>query len=140
MGKKLFIFGGLIIVAFSAYIYIDQRYFFNPVAFNQDDITPYHWTEYERPVTITYYDLETERRAYKLEKEKEVRRFLEAMKNSPPRQGSSPLSEVEGALKLSCEGNTLLEVYFYEGYWKILRESGTMYEMTQDLKGLIETL
>ncbi|WLR47837.1 hypothetical protein LC065_00625 [Halobacillus litoralis] len=140
MGKKLFVFGGLIIVVFCAYIYIDQRYFFNPVAFNQDHITPYHWTEYERPVTITYYDLETERRAYKLEKEKEVRKFLEAMKNSPPRQGVSTASEVEGALKLSCEGNTLLEVYFYEGYWKILRESGTMYEMTQDLKGLIETL
>ncbi|RDY71860.1 hypothetical protein DXT76_05405 [Halobacillus trueperi] len=140
MGKKLIIFGGLIIVVFCTYIYVDQRYFFNPIAFTQDDITPYHWSEYERPVTITYYDLETERKAYKLEQEKAVRRFLEEMKDSPPMQESSATSEVEGALKLSCEGDTLLEVYFYEGYWEILRESGTMYEMTKDLKGLIETL
>lgn len=140
MRKKWFIFGSLILVVFCAYIYIDQRYFFNPIAFNQDHITPYHWTEYERPVTITYYDLETERTTYKLEQEQEVRKFLEEMKNSPPLKESSLTSEVEGALKLSCEGDTLLEVFFYEGYWEILRDSGTMYEMTKDLKGLIETL
>ncbi|MYL50956.1 hypothetical protein GLV98_15785 [Halobacillus litoralis] len=140
MEKKLIILGGLIIFVVCAYIYVDQRYFFNPIAFTQDDVTPHHWSEYERPVTITYYDLGTERKAYILEQEEAVRKFLEEMKNSPSVQETSTNSEVEGALKLSCEGDTLLEVYFYEGYWQILRESGTMFELTQDLKGLIETL
>ncbi|GEN53512.1 hypothetical protein [Halobacillus faecis] len=140
MRKKLSIFGGLLILVLCACIYVDQRYFFNPIAFTQDNVTPYHWSEYERPVTITYYELGTERKAYILEQENAVRKFLEEMKSSPPMQGSTATSEVEGALKLSCEGDTLLEVYFYEGYWEILRESDTMYKMTQDLQGLIETL
>ncbi|MGP4075371.1 hypothetical protein [Halobacillus sp. K22] len=136
MAKKLIIITGIIFTILLSLVYIDQRYFFNPVKFSQDAVTPHEWNEYERPMTLTYYKLEDGRQTVTIKTEQEIKALLSTLKESP-HEGNAELSEnVHGALKLSSNKETLLEVYLYADHWKILKEKGAIYEITQPLEQL----
>ncbi|MCA0984110.1 hypothetical protein LCL89_08650 [Halobacillus yeomjeoni] len=138
MGRKiLYVTGIFLIVGFSIF-YINQRYFFNPVVFSQDVITPYDWNDYERPLTMTYYNLDEERQVTVIKEEEEIREFLTALKESPRTNKVEMPQDVNGALKLSGPKQTLLEVYFYTNHWQVLKNNGPIYEMTQSLEQIVK--
>ncbi|WP_281974879.1 hypothetical protein [Halobacillus litoralis] len=141
MGRKLLVLIGIVTLIASCVVYIDQRYFFNPVVFSKDAITPHSWSDYERPLTLTYYSLDGEERtSYRVEQEGDIRQFLKAMKNSPQAQETKETTEINGALKLKSNNDTLLEVYFYSDYWHVLKQDRSIYQVTQALKRLIDKL
>ncbi|MFZ0369095.1 MAG: hypothetical protein WAM07_05815 [Halobacillus sp.] len=136
MAKKIIIITGILFTIILSLVYIDQRYFFNPVKFSQDAVTPHDWNEYERPMTLTYYKLEDGRQTVTIDTEQEIKTLLRTLKESPHEEDAELSEDVEGAIKLSSNKHTLLEIYFYADHWKILKEKGAIYEITQPLEQL----
>lgn len=137
MAKKFIYLLGVGVIILAAVFYMDHRYFFNPVVFNQDSVTPYDWLDYERPLTMTYVNLDEHRKTTQIDKEKEIRNLLDALKNSPKADETEIKSDVQGALKLSSRSTTLLEVYIYENHWRVLRRDRPTREMTTNLENLL---
>ncbi|ARI78354.1 hypothetical protein [Halobacillus mangrovi] len=137
MGKKLIYILGIGLILLSSIIYIDQRYFFNPVVFSKDAVTPYDWLDYERPLTMTYVNVDESRKTIRIKEEREIRNLIEALKESPQAETVQISSDIEGALKLSNSSSTLLEVYIYEDHWKVLKGDSHIHKMTAHLEKLI---
>jgi hypothetical protein len=86
---------------------------------------------------MTYVNLDEHRKTTQIDKEKEIRSLLDALKNSPKAEKTEISSDVQGALKLSSRSTTLLEVYIYENHWRVLRRDRPTREMTANLENLI---
>ncbi|ELK48885.1 hypothetical protein QRD89_04295 [Halobacillus sp. ACCC02827] len=141
MWKKIWIAIATVMILATIVSYINHRYFFNPVAFSKDDITPHEWQDYKRPLTLTYYNLKGERTSRIIDQEDEIRQLLEAMKASPPVEESIEAdTNVSGALKLSGKQGTLLEVYLYKDSWRVLNKDYSFFEVTGPLRNLLDNL
>ncbi|MGI8314852.1 hypothetical protein [Halobacillus mangrovi] len=137
MGKKMIYILGIGLILLTSIIYIDQRYFFNPVVFSKDAVTPYDWLDYERPLIMTYVDVDESRKTTRIEEEREIRNIIDALKESPKAEAVQVSSDVEGALKLSNSSSTLLEVYIYDDHWRVLKGESHIHKMTTHLEKLI---
>lgn len=140
MRRKFLISFGILVLLVSSLIYLEHRYFFNPLSFKKDVITPHSWIDYKHPMTLTYFNFKDGRESAKVEQEEEVRLFIEELKDCPPANATFRMGDVEGALKLSNGKDTLLEVFFYRDHGYVLRKDESNFKVTDDLKGLIDKL
>ncbi|MFG6149794.1 hypothetical protein [Halobacillus sp. B23F22_1] len=138
MKKSIITFLSLgMLIAFGVY-YISEHYFFNPVTFEKDQITPHSWTEYKRPLEIKIYSFEEERDSKTIEEEEDIRKFISELKESPSSEADAPPTEVMGGLTLTANDRTLLEVLFYPDHWEVLKRDGPAFEITESLKQLVD--
>ncbi|MFC7322868.1 hypothetical protein [Halobacillus campisalis] len=139
--KKVFLILPLIAAALVfGVIYVNNQYFFSPISFNKDPVTPYSWDEYERPLELKLYSFEEGRQSEKIEREREIREVLSELKESPQSSSEEVGSpeEVNGGLTLKSNGRTLLEVLFYPNHWEILKKDGPVFELTDSLKQVVD--
>ncbi|MCA1024073.1 hypothetical protein [Halobacillus litoralis] len=140
MKKKLMTSAVLITFFVLSVWYIHHTFFFSPLSFEQDDITYQSWTDYQRPMTLTYYDLDGGRTSYQIEGDEEIRSFFKAMKQCPSSAEGNEGEQVLGALRISSARDIVLEAYFYNDFWHVLQKDHERLEITQKLEGLINQL
>ncbi|GGF24617.1 hypothetical protein GCM10010954_24390 [Halobacillus andaensis] len=126
-----------VLIAFGVY-YISEHYFFNPVTFDKDQVTPHSWTDYERPLEITIYSFEEERESETIDEEEDIREFILELKESPSSEADATATDVRGGLTLTANDRTLLEVLFYPNHWEVLKREGPAFEITDSLKQLVD--
>ncbi|MCP3029048.1 hypothetical protein [Halobacillus sp. A5] len=118
--------------------YINNNYFYNPVTFKQDPVTPHEWNDYERPLEIKIYSFEDERESETIDEEEEIEELLSELKESPSSEDvEATATDVSGGLTLTSNDRTLLEVLFYPEHWEILKTDGPAFEITESLKQLV---
>ncbi|WP_156896511.1 hypothetical protein [Halobacillus kuroshimensis] len=120
--------------------YIHHTFFFSPLSFEQDDITHHSWSDYQRPMTLTYYDLDGERTSYRMDTDEDIRSFFKAMKQCPSIAREKKGAQVLGALRISSAHDVVLEAYFYKDFWHVLQNDHERFEITPKLEGLIDQL
>ncbi|WP_082235044.1 hypothetical protein [Halobacillus massiliensis] len=120
--------------------YIKFNYFYNPLSFEKDSVTPHNWSAYERPITIKLYTTEDKREIKTIQSEDEIREVIDELKSSPPEEEASDVSDVTGGLTLTTENRTLLEVLFYTDHWRVLKNEGPAFQITDSLKRAVNEL
>ncbi|WP_431800538.1 hypothetical protein [Halobacillus andaensis] len=140
MKKKsiLIILSMTALIAFGLF-YINQHFFFNPVTFEQDQITHHDWSDYERPLEIKLYSFEDERKSETIDEEETIQEVLTELKESPDTEDAeAPATDVRGGLTLTANDRTLLEVLFYPEHWEVLKTDGPAFEITDSLRKLVD--
>ncbi|UOQ43825.1 hypothetical protein MUN89_18385 [Halobacillus salinarum] len=137
MGKRFFYVSGIIVLVALSIIYINQRYFFNPFDFTKDRITSHNWSDYQRPLTMTYIDFKEERKSYKIENEQKIREVLAALKNSSNMNKNAADGELQGGLTLKSNNDNLLQVLFYSNHWEILKNDAKKFKISEPLENLV---
>ncbi|MFC7061876.1 hypothetical protein [Halobacillus seohaensis] len=141
MRKKIAIIISLIVILTSGVYYINNQYFFNPVSFDQDFVTPHNWNDYKRPLELTIYSFEQGEETETIKQEQEIRGLLEDLKESPSASETEfGAGEVNGGLTLTADDRTLLEVLFYPDHWEILKRNTPTFELTDSLKQFIDRI
>ncbi|WP_079526520.1 hypothetical protein [Halobacillus hunanensis] len=130
----------VIILVIITVIYVNHTYFFNPLVFNQDKITPHAWSDYQRPLILKLYRFDEKREIFTIKKEEKIREYLKALKKSAEMdQKVSGSGTPIGGLTLSTGDTKLLDILFYNDYWVILKQDRSAFEMTNSLKQLFQS-
>ncbi|MFD2925083.1 hypothetical protein [Halobacillus naozhouensis] len=133
-----FIIGMILVI--TTVIYINHTYFFNPLSFSQDKITPHEWSDYQRPLTIKLYRFGEEREIFTIKKEVKIREILKALKKSPVmNQENSGSRTPVGGLTLSTGDTKLLDILFYKDHWEILKRDSTAFQMTNSMEQILQS-
>ncbi|WP_173917279.1 hypothetical protein [Halobacillus sp. Marseille-Q1614] len=140
MKKKSVICLAIVVLVSSSLLYINYQYFYNPLSFEKDKVTPHNWSAYERPLTIKLYTLEEQRETKIVYGEVEIRKVLRELKASPAEDEANHASDVRGGLTLTSDGETLLEVLFYSDHWRILKRNGSSFQITNSLQKAVNEL
>ncbi|UOR13404.1 hypothetical protein [Halobacillus amylolyticus] len=135
--KKIYFIIGIVLIGLSI-VYVNNTYFFNPLSFDQDKVTPHDWSDYERPLKIKLYNYEGKDEAFTIKKESEIRQFLAALKSSAAVEEPNSRSTVIGGLTLSTENAILLKVLFYKNHWEVLKHGAPPFKMTRSLRELFQ--
>ncbi len=139
MKKKILLVTGIIIIICLSVLYINKRYFFNPMAFNKDRITSHEWSDYQRPLTMTYVDFEGKRKTYTIEDEDKIRDVIQELKKCTDLdKESGSTGEVKGGLTLKSQNkNHLLDVLIYSNHWEVLKKGSQKYYLSSSLKQFV---